>query len=480
MTSFPQYDHYVLVSLDTLRSDAIAANPLKLWPTTHAGQKPPSTPLLDRMVAEGTFLPNAISAAPYTSAAHATLLTGRWPHRHGVFEFFNRRLRGETLFTWARRRGLRTYFKSDFPIILGEHLGFTDDVDEYVVEDDDEYFSRLDTTSPSLSFLHFGSLHIPYGFHNLRYGGDAYRQRVAELSAGIPAGGAALGDRLVETYRSGEDLELLLAYKRIVLHHYESGDYETLFSLYLEGVETFMRTRFEPFMERLMERMQGRRVLVVLFGDHGEEYDASSYGHFNTMAEGVTRVPVLFWGPGVSAGTHRERIRTVDVAPTIGAVLGGVQERLDGVPLVETVFGGAAPRPREAYVQAHVSDTAQFVDFQQKLLESGRKPGSLPHVCYAEAVYDGDIKLSRQNYVYTGGPVGTWSLAPCEPRITVERFDTDLVPRRDEWNDEAARALALLDAYGGHFEAGPDGSGDGDPVVTDEIRSQLRNMGYRI
>ena len=480
MTQAPRYDHYVLVSLDTLRSDAIGANPYKLWPHTHQGQKAPRTALLDRMVAEGAFFPNTISAAPYTSAAHATFFTGRWPYRHGVYEFFNRRLRGETVFTWARRQGMHTYFKSDFPIILGDHLGFLDDVDDFVVEDDAEYFDKLDTSVPSLSFLHFGSVHVPYGYHNLHYGGDEYRSRVAELARDLEPGGPALGDKLVETYRSGEDLELLFTYKRIVQHHYDRGNYDTLFALYLEGVETFMRMRFEPFMERLMDRFAGQRVLVVLFGDHGEEHNTTSYGHFNTMDEGVTRVPVLFWGPDVTPGLYAERVRSVDVAPTLGASIGGVQEELDGIPLLDTVHGGARPEPRTAFVQAWVADTAQFVDFQQRLLATGNKPGSLPHVCYAEAVYDGDLKLSRQNYVYSGDSVGRWSLKQCEPKITVERFDADLLPHPVQSPGDHTDLLSTLDAYGAHIEEDPIAPADDDPVPTEEIRAQLRNMGYDI
>jgi hypothetical protein len=476
----PSYDHYVLISLDTLRSDGIAANPFKLWPHKYVGLAPPRTTLVDQLVAEGAFFPNTISAAPYTSASHATLFTGRWPHRHKVYEFFNRRLRGETVFSWARRQGLRTYFKSDFPIILGKHLGFTDDVTDYIVEDDEEYFSRLDTDAPSLSFLHFGSLHIPYGFHNLRYGGDAYRARVAELEKGISPGGPALGDTLLETYRTGEDLDLMLRYKRIVLEHYENADYDALFALYLEGIETFMRTRFEPFMARLFDRFKGRRVLFVLFGDHGEEYDGSSYGHFNSMAEGVTRIPVLFWGPDVVPGIHSERIRSVDVAPTVEACLGGATETLDGEPLVGTVFGSDRPSPHPAYCQAYVSDTARFVDFQQKMLAAGHAPGALTHVCFAEAVWDGDLKVSRQNHEYSGGAVGTWSLLPCEPKVTVERFGADLVPQGDPASGETARLLALLDEHGAHIQADPIESQGDDPVATAEIKDQLRNMGYDI
>ncbi len=180
LNDLPSYDHYVLVSLDTFRSDALAANPYKLWPAKYTIAEPPQTPMLDKMAGEGTLFPNCISAAPYTSASHASIVTGKWPAHHQVVEFFNHRLRGRTVFTWAQKLGFRTYLKSDFPLILGPHLGFSDDVDNFIIEDDERYLAELDTSHPTFSLVHFGSIHAPYGFHNLHYGGDAYRQRVRE------------------------------------------------------------------------------------------------------------------------------------------------------------------------------------------------------------------------------------------------------------------------------------------------------------
>src|SRR4051812_43244677 len=97
------YEHIVFVSIDTLRSDCINANPLRMWPVKYPHLAMPDTSILDEMVARGCFFANCVSAAPYTSASHATIFNGKWPLRHGVFEFFNRKLRGETIFTSSRR-----------------------------------------------------------------------------------------------------------------------------------------------------------------------------------------------------------------------------------------------------------------------------------------------------------------------------------------------------------------------------------------
>ena len=51
-----------------------------------------------------------------------------------------------------------------------------------------------------------------------------------------------------------------------------------------------------------------------------------------------SHVPVLFWGPGFTAARYDRRIATVDIAPTIAALLGiETPDDLDGVPLRELV-----------------------------------------------------------------------------------------------------------------------------------------------
>ncbi|MCH6548135.1 MAG: hypothetical protein IH798_06785 [Gemmatimonadetes bacterium] len=51
-----------------------------------------------------------------------------------------------------------------------------------------------------------------------------------------------------------------------------------------------------------------------------------------------SHVPVLFWGPMITAGWYDRRIATVDIAPTIAALLGiKTPDDLDGAPLEELV-----------------------------------------------------------------------------------------------------------------------------------------------
>jgi choline-sulfatase len=471
-TSAP--DHVVFISVDTMRSDVIAANPFKLWPHSYDGLVAPRTDVLDDLVGRGAFFPNTISAAPYTAASHGAIFTGQYPLRNGLHEFYNGGLRAPTVFTYGRRAGRRTVMKVDFPIILGPELGFTRDIDVYLDEKDDEFVEAVASQPATVALAHFGGVHVPYGFHSVRFGGAAYRDKVAELEASLPIGSLPFTDRLVETFRAPEDTELLLRYKRAVGYLYAEGRYQELMRLYLDGVEFFLRNRLEPFVERLIDRVArtGRKLLLVLFADHGEEFDEYSNGHFNSMAEGVLRVPLIIVGDGVAPQIHAGRIRTVDIAPTMMELAGiatpatGVFDgrSLAGVVRGEAVLEGDSPALAEAYT----SDLAEFVDYQQRQL-TGQRPGPLRHVLVGQAAYLGRHRLVRLPRRYTPAFAGIEEVEA----VRVERFDENLVPQPDPGHDATA-LVEMLDDYRTALRP------TAQVAATDEIRNQLRSLGYTI
>ncbi len=51
-----------------------------------------------------------------------------------------------------------------------------------------------------------------------------------------------------------------------------------------------------------------------------------------------THIPIVFCGPGVKKGTHAERVRTIDIAPTLAGFLGiDAPPDIDGTSLYETI-----------------------------------------------------------------------------------------------------------------------------------------------
>jgi choline-sulfatase len=64
----------LLISIDTTRADRLGCY----------GRPDASTPNLDRWAAEGVVFENAVTSVPVTLPAHASLMSGLLPHRHGV------------------------------------------------------------------------------------------------------------------------------------------------------------------------------------------------------------------------------------------------------------------------------------------------------------------------------------------------------------------------------------------------------------
>jgi choline-sulfatase len=471
------FDKIVLVSLDTCRADLFPSNPVNLW-RSDFGLESLRLDLgfLDEVADEAAFFANCIAAAPYTSASHATVLTGRFPLHHGVFEFFNRALRSWTLFHSAHRVGYRTILKTDFPVILGPALGFTREVDDFIVEDDDAYLDALSAVDQSLSLLHFGSLHLPYGFHTLRYGGQAYESKVTELEASIGPSGDRQADRLSETFRDERDSDLLLRYKHVVQKLYLQGNYTTLMRLYLEGAEFFVHTRLSQVWERLSRALAGSRHLIVVFGDHGEHYDGETYGHYNSVHEGVARVPLLFLGTGVAPGMHTTRVRTADVMPTLLTFLGEDRGRrtFDGSSLASTILFGEPYEERDALCQAYVAEIDALEQAQERVRSGRTKTSRVPHLLVAEAAYSGDYKLTRRPATigeFEGRPQRAAGPTTLERISASGRFEGARDPA-------AARHLAArLDEYN---QARDRWSRREETVSTPEIAAHLRDMGYRI
>lgn len=464
------HDHIVFISIDTLRADGIAFNPLQLWPHEYGISRKLKTAALDELAAAGAFYANTITAAPYTSASHGSILTGLWPAHHGVSDFFGHALAAPTIFTEAARRGYRTVMKIDFPVMIGSHLKLNRDVGTYLVEDDSAFLEAIGGAERSCSLLHFGSVHIPYGFHNLKFGGADYVKAVEELEKETRhIDNSAPADVMSETYRTTEDLALLHRYKRAIIALYAAGEYSRLFELYLDGIEYFCRTRFEAVVGRLREMLAGKRALFILFGDHGEAYTADTYGHFNGVDEGVLRVPLLFWGTEIPAAFFRSRVRTIDIVPTVYELMGWATEGagFDGASLASSIRGGSEPGARPAHVEAQVAQAEEANLAQQRFAAGMEETSTVHHVLYKEAVYDGEFKLSRRNYL-----PGTENHEPvaCTPELLLEQFDAELRPRRVADQVVQQRLLGLMN---GHRRARR------EPVsIPSELRRHLENHGY--
>jgi len=261
----------LLITLDTTRADHLGCY-------GHPGR---TTPNIDQLAAGGVRFAQCMSAAPSTLPSHATILTGLYPHAHGVRDNVGFRL-GEanrTLAEALRAAGYRTA-----AVVGGRDTGLDQGFETYGDTGDrhqrpgDEVCNRaihwLETHATEKFFLwaHFFDPHAPYEPP------DAYRRRFADPYTGEIAFADAQVGRLVEAIR-----RLGLDKKTLIVVTADHG----------EGL-----------------------------GEHGEET------HLYFVYDTTMSVPLVMHCPGrVPVGAVvASQTRTVDIMPTILAILGASPE----------------------------------------------------------------------------------------------------------------------------------------------------------
>ena len=157
----------LLITIDTLRPDALG------WV---AGRN--TTPAIDRLAREGVRFRAAVSPVPLTGPAHASLLTGLLPRRHGVRD--HGQVLGPAIPTLAERLRVRGYstaaFVSGYPLqrFLGLDRGF-DVYDDTLPHGSEGWLERkaTETTAaaaawlrtarrPFFAWVHYYDAHDPY------------------------------------------------------------------------------------------------------------------------------------------------------------------------------------------------------------------------------------------------------------------------------------------------------------------------------
>jgi arylsulfatase A-like enzyme len=342
----------ILVSLDTLRFDALSAAPDRRLLGEDAALA--CTPTLDRIAREGTFFARAVTTFPYTSPSHASIFTGtHWP-RHGILRLSGDRLSDEVepIAEALQRTGYATAQNAGRGrrrggIFRTPSMGLCRGYDSqafggWIHRQTWKWLRRTVGTAPWYLFFHTMSIHRPYG-------GPMWRMRAA----------------------ARRDVARDEPFRRVR-------------RLYLRNL-----TRVDRRLGRLWKRLRGMgaldNTLVVILGDHGEGLSVHGLQHGDVTGwqEGICRVPLIFWTPGlVKAGqVIEDPVSLVDVAPTVADLLqidwhppGG----FDGVSLASTVRGGTAVEERPCFFFA-----APLRRDEEGLTMQGVVKGTLKYVTFA-------------------------------------------------------------------------------------------------
>lgn len=372
----------LLISIDNLRPDCISANPDKSLLDAYNLAHFPNTPTLDGLVEQGVFFSRCFSSAPYTTASHASILTGVFQSKHGIREYFRYGLSNEvkTLFEVFKSAGYITILATDFPFLIGSHLDFTRSVDFFIQQDDHRVFQILNENQSKriFAFVHFGAVHNPFGLSSLEVDGDYFVNQVDTLAEKVGVPPQSMLDRSwLEKRRSTPERLLRQRYLKAISKLYEQGRYGEIMELYTQGIEYFDKNRFSVFINNLRELGWLDEGLITVIADHGEEYSTRADGHYNSLCEGVVNVPLIFKGPDIPEGkTHSFLCRTVDLAPTLCdlaglKVDGNLELQFDGISL-KPYFHGAGKPNLCAYGETWFGYADHLMDFMVLCESSGQ------------------------------------------------------------------------------------------------------------
>jgi choline-sulfatase len=264
----------LFITIDTLRADRVGVY----------GAKNVETPNIDRLAREGAWSRHSTVHVPLTRPSHISIFTGRYPAEHGIRDNVAPALAADVpvLAELFQRQGFSTAaFVSS--VVLTRQSGLARGFDHYsdtfeIGEDDARFLNTIQkrgdvATGEAVSWIKehpkfFAWVHL-YDPH------DPYEPpgRYAVAYADRPYDGeVAYADELVGN---------LIAALR------DAGRLEN--------------------------------TLVVVTSDHGEglgEHGEDVHGYF--VYESTLSVPLVFRGPGVTAGTRIEPLtRSVDLFPTL-------------------------------------------------------------------------------------------------------------------------------------------------------------------
>jgi arylsulfatase A-like enzyme len=376
----PERPNVLLLAVDSLRGDHVGGE---------AG--PAVTPHIDALARRGVRFRQAFTVVPRTFPAWVTLLTGQYPHRHGVRHMFPARAERTpptaSLAAELRAAGWRTGVISDFAgdIFRRMDLGFADvDAPAFTL-----------ASNVALAGL---KLHT----HLLPYLVDVARGRATPELGGFErlADPEWLTDHALDWVDEGDGRPFFLTlfyscghfpfaapgpwwrryvdpeYRGRSRFHRESlgrpleGEARAAEEEHVRGLYRGAIAASDAAIGRLLDELEARgqlaNTVVVVTADHGENLfeDGRGVSHGDHLygLESL-RIPLVLAGPGLPGGLLVDApVRSVDVAPTLRRLTGEAPTGPeDGVDLAPFVAAAATGRPAPEVLPVFVETGLWFV-----------------------------------------------------------------------------------------------------------------------
>ena len=311
----------LLLAIDSLRADAVF------------GDRIP-TPRIDAFAAQGAAFTQCVSTTTSTTPSFSSILTGCYPPKHGVRGLQGYRL-SETVTTMAEAfsgAGYKTHAEVTGPLLpqTGVLRGFEDARHRQGYKQPffgwrDEVVERMHSyVDPWFMLLHIWEVHRPY-----RAPPD-FTKRWDK--AGYEAAVAATDEWLAPVYDAAGENTIVVV----------TGDHG----------EDYPDTPLEQKMIRAARKARAKLALGKWFPYADKKIQALAVGHGFALFEHLVRVPLIVSGPGVPRVRIAEQVRHVDLFPTLVDLCGvGIPEGIDGRSLRPLIEGGSLS-PEPAYMEA--------------------------------------------------------------------------------------------------------------------------------
>jgi N-acetylglucosamine-6-sulfatase len=307
------------------------------------------TPSLDRMAAGGAHIANAFVTTALCSPSRASILTGRYAHRHGVVDNTSPIPRGTVFFPqYLQKAGYRTAYigkwhmgedhESDQPRpgfdhwisfrgqgvynnpmlnINGERRQMQGHTTDLLTDSAIAWLKDQSHQSERPFFLYLSHKAVHAEFEPA----ERHRGRYANVAIPYPESMANTVSNSRERPRWVE--EQRHSWHGVEYMYHGQFDFDTFYRRYAETLLTL-----DEGVGRVLDFLDSsglsRNTLVIYMGDNGFLLGEHGLIDKRNAYEESMRVPMLAYAPGwISPGSRVETVvRNIDVAPTILALAG--------------------------------------------------------------------------------------------------------------------------------------------------------------
>ncbi len=358
----------LMIGSDTLRADRLGA----------MGYRRHLTPNIDRLAEDGVLFSNCYVPCARTAPSLGSLLTGMWPHTHGIRDNFvaddEIRLKADALPQLLKPLGYRTAAISDW---CGADMGkFSFGFDYTDLPDDQWNLKYLIRQGPKdlrlfLSlFMHnrLGRILLPElyylgGVPQTRQMGCRARRLLSRLAEGTQpfflnvfystthppfasewpwytrfADAAYTGESKFAMARLTEPFDII----RRQAEPKEEFDLDQIIDLY-DGCVAEFDDEVGKMLTHLEACGLAANTIVVVYSDHGMEFfEHDTWGQGNSaVGDFSARIPLVIHDPHLPAcGKVEDVVRSIDLAPTLLEMAGVVPSQgMDGVSLAACLAG---------------------------------------------------------------------------------------------------------------------------------------------